>query len=94
MPAKKEVSIGAARFEGTKSDVKRNLEGGQYVNIEELSRHLGIPRWTLYQWVSQQKIPHYKFGSLLRFKAGEIEAWTLARRREPRDLVGRGLPTE
>lgn len=46
-----------------------------YMPIGELSAYLGIPKWTLYQWVSQRRIPHYKLGGLLRFKREEIEDW-------------------
>lgn len=45
------------------------------MDVEQLAAHLGVQKWTLYQWVSQRKIPCYKFGSLLRFRHDEIEAW-------------------
>ena len=54
----------------------------RYMDVGELAEHLGIPKWTLYQWVSQQRIPHYKFGGLLRFSNSEIEAWAQKHRRE------------
>ena len=56
----------------------------RYMDVGELAEQLGIPKWTLYQWVSQQRIPHYKFGGLLRFRNTEIEAWAQQHRKESR----------
>ena len=48
-----------------------------FMTINEVSEFLRIPKRTLYEWVSQRRIPHFKFGgALLRFKFDEIETWT------------------
>ena len=37
---------------------------------------LGIPRGTLYAWVSEGRIPHIRFsGRMVRFDTAELEAW-------------------
>ncbi len=47
---------------------------------------LGIPRGTLYAWVSGGRIPHIRFsGRMVRFDPDEIEAWIDAQRVGPRD---------
>ena len=43
------------------------------INIKELAEYTGIPIKSLYNWVSQKKIPYVKFGRLVRFKLEDID---------------------
>ena len=36
---------------------------------------LGIKKSTLYEWIVQKKVPHYKVGRLVKFKRDDLEAW-------------------
>lgn len=45
------------------------------LTIQELSEWLKIPRGTLYNWVSEGRIPRVKLGGKLRFDPREIERW-------------------
>jgi len=47
----------------------------EYLNIDELSKYLGIKKATLYFKVENGQIPHYKIGRLIRFKKSEIDSW-------------------
>ena len=38
------------------------------INIAELSKRLAVAKGTLYNWVSQRRIPFVKIGSCLRFE--------------------------
>ena len=40
---------------------------------------------TLYQWVSQRKIPHVRIGRLLKFDLNDIEKWISERKIEPKE---------
>jgi excisionase family DNA binding protein len=42
------------------------------ININELSRRLGVPKGTLYNWVYLRRIPFIKAGRSLRFDAEEV----------------------
>ena len=44
-------------------------------NIRQLSEYLGTPVGTLYQWVSQRKIPFVKLGRSTRFDMEKIREW-------------------
>ncbi len=45
------------------------------------ARLLGVPRGTLYAWVSEGRIPHIRFSKrMVRFDPDEIEDWVDARR--------------
>jgi len=45
------------------------------LSIDELSRFIGISKGTLYNWVSQRKIPFVKCNGLLRFDVDDINRW-------------------
>lgn len=47
----------------------------RYLNINELSDYLGIPKGTLYAWVCYKKIPYVKIGRLVKFDLKRIEGW-------------------
>jgi excisionase family DNA binding protein len=47
----------------------------RYINVNELSEFIGIPKGTLYVWVCQKRIPYVKIGGLLRFDLREIDSW-------------------
>ena len=45
------------------------------LTITQVSDLLNIKASTLYAWVSQGKIPHFKVHGLIRFQANEIQQW-------------------
>jgi len=47
----------------------------KYLNVKELSRLTGLKQSTIYQWVSQGKIPHIKLGRKILFDPDEINKW-------------------
>jgi excisionase family DNA binding protein len=49
------------------------------INIEELSQRLCIAKGTLYNWVSQGRLPFKKIGRCVRFNWDEIEETLLGR---------------
>ena len=42
-------------------------------SAEELSEYLGIPRGTIYNWVSQGKLPYVKLRGILKFDKADID---------------------
>jgi excisionase family DNA binding protein len=56
------------------------MQGGRAVNDEiwtpkQTAAFLQVELSTIYAWVHQEKIPHVKVGSLLRFWKSEIIEW-------------------
>jgi len=51
------------------------------MTINQLSDYLNTKRSTLYAWVEQGFVPHYKMNRLIRFKKEEIDAWLEAMRK-------------
>ncbi len=57
----------------------------QYCNIKTLSECTGIKKSTLYNWVHEKKIPHYKVYGRLLFKLEEMIEFIESKRIEATD---------
>ena len=44
-------------------------------SLEEISKHLGISKETIYRWLEKGKIPAHKVGKQWRFKPSEVDEW-------------------
>ena len=49
--------------------------GKGFLDIDEVSRYLGMKRSNLYLKVERREIPFYRFGRLLRFRKADIDDW-------------------
>jgi excisionase family DNA binding protein len=58
----------------------------EFLNINEVSEYLGIKTSTLYFYVENGSIPHYRVGRLIRFKKQEIDQWMAGNKKERIDL--------
>ena len=47
----------------------------RYLNVKELSGLTGLKQSTIYQWVSQRKIPYIKLGKKILFDPDKINKW-------------------
>ena len=46
------------------------------LTARQVSEALGLKRGTIYVWVHEGQIPHYKLGKKsVRFRASEVERW-------------------
>ena len=48
----------------------------RFIGAKELSAYLGSSINTVYAWVSMGKLPHLKFGKLLKFDLRKIDLLT------------------
>lgn len=46
-----------------------------WLTVKEASEYYKIKKSTLYLWVGQSRIPHYKIGQIIRFKSEELDGW-------------------
>lgn len=44
-------------------------------SADEIARHLGVKRDTVYKWLERKKLPAHKVGRLWKFKLSEIDQW-------------------
>ncbi len=49
-----------------------------WYSVEEISRHLGVSKETIYRWLEKHKIPAHRMGKLWKFKPSEVDRWVLA----------------
>ncbi|MGD0915810.1 MAG: helix-turn-helix domain-containing protein [Thermodesulfobacteriota bacterium] len=54
----------------------------EFLNIKELGEYLGIKTSTLYFYVENGSIPHYRVGRLIRFKRQDIDQWMEGNKKE------------
>lgn len=50
-------------------------EPERWLSVEEIAKHLGVSKETIYRWVEKQKIPAHKVGRQWKFKATEVDRW-------------------
>lgn len=48
---------------------------GQLLTVAQLAQYLNIPKKTIYNFVSQGRIPYLKAGGALRFSLERIDIW-------------------
>jgi excisionase family DNA binding protein len=56
----------------------------EFLNVNEVGEYLGIKISTLYFYVENGNIPHYRVGRLIRFKKLEIDQWMEGNKKEAR----------
>jgi len=54
--------------------------GDRLWTVPELALFLGLHPKTIYGWVEQGFVPHYKIGGRVRFDPAEVQRWLKARR--------------
>ena len=52
-------------------------EPERWLSVEEIAKHLGVSKETIYRWVEKQKIPSHKVGRQWKFKITEIDQWVV-----------------
>ena len=58
----------------------------EFLNVSEVGKYLGIKISTLYFYVENGNIPHYRVGRLIRFKKLEIDQWMQENKKQRIDL--------
>lgn len=46
-----------------------------WFSVEEIAKHLGVSKETIYRWLERQKIPAHRIGKLWKFKPSEVDEW-------------------
>lgn len=50
-------------------------EPERWLSVEEIAKHLGVSKETIYRWVEKEKIPSHKVGRQWKFKISEVDEW-------------------
>jgi excisionase family DNA binding protein len=57
-----------------------------WVSVDELSKHLGVTKDSVYRWIERRGLPARKLGKLWKFKISEVDQWVRTGARERSDL--------
>lgn len=61
-----------------------------WLSAEEIAAHLGITKDTVYDWISDKKMPAHRVGRLWKFQVSEIDEWVRSGGAAPRASGRRG----
>ncbi|HEY0945238.1 MAG TPA: helix-turn-helix domain-containing protein [Opitutaceae bacterium] len=50
-------------------------EQESWVSVDEVARHLGIAKDTVYRWIESKSLPAHRVGRLWKFKISQIDTW-------------------
>jgi excisionase family DNA binding protein len=59
----------------------------ELLSTEETAEFLGISKTTLYEWIIQKKIPHFKVGRLVKFKKEDLDGWLKKKKMEEKEIL-------
>ena len=48
-----------------------------WCSVEEIAKHLGVSKETVYRWLEREAIPAHRIGKLWKFKASEVDKWVI-----------------
>ena len=46
-----------------------------WVSVEDVARHLGVSKDTIYRWIEAERLPAQKVGRFWKFKLEEVDDW-------------------
>lgn len=50
-----------------------------WVSVDEVAKHLGVAKDSVYRWIESRALPAHRIGRLWKFKLTEVDAWVRAR---------------
>ena len=50
-----------------------------WVSVDEVAKHLGVTKDSIYRWIEHKGLPAHKIGRLWKCKLSEVDAWVRAR---------------
>lgn len=61
---------------------KNSIEDLGFLNIKDVADYLKVRRSTIYNFVEQKSIPHYRLGRQIRFRKEDIDRWMAGQKQE------------
>lgn len=49
-----------------------------WVSVEDVAKHLGVAKDSVYRWIETRSLPAHKIGRLWKFKLSEVDEWVRA----------------
>jgi excisionase family DNA binding protein len=51
---------------------------GRWASVDEIARHLGVAKDSIYRWIDRRNLPAHRIGRLWKFKISEVDDWVRA----------------
>ena len=55
-----------------------SLLRGPWVSIDDVAKHLGVAKESIYRWIERQRLPAHKIRRLWKFTLSEVDEWVRA----------------
>lgn len=65
------------------------MEAEPWSSVEDVARHLGVAKDSVYRWIDARSLPAHKIGRLWKFKLSEVDEWVRAGGPDAPDEKGR-----
>ena len=49
-----------------------------WVSVEDVAKHLGVVKDSVYRWIDSKNLPAHRIGRLWKFKLSEVDEWVKA----------------
>ncbi len=49
-----------------------------WVSVEDVAKHLGVARDSVYRWIESRGLPAHKVGRVWKFKLSQVDVWVEA----------------
>ena len=49
-----------------------------WVSVDDVAKHLGVAKDSVYRWIETRGLPAHKIGRLWKFRLSEIDGWVEA----------------
>ena len=49
-----------------------------WVSVEDVAKHLGVVKESVYRWIEAKGLPAQKLGKLWKLKLSEVDSWVRA----------------
>lgn len=46
-----------------------------WVSVDDVAKHLGVVRESIYRWIENRGLPARRVGRLWKFRLSEVDAW-------------------
>lgn len=46
-----------------------------WASVDDVAKHLGIAKDTVYRWIESKGMPAHKVGRLWKFKLSQVDSW-------------------
>jgi excisionase family DNA binding protein len=49
-----------------------------WVSLDDVAKHLGVAKDSVYRWIDGRGMPAHKIGRLWKFRLSEVDRWVVA----------------